>query len=373
MKTKFLFSLMLLLLTSNYGCKRIDGLTSSIDEAVAVLDDAIADITAESASWRGILEGVVEDLPETTHDIKSEVSQLINESIGATSSNIICVIDAIPTRILRKLNEFKAKLTTGGVIPALSPTVCQVSLPTIDLNTNEVTRRTIVVNGYDFDNADLLKVELRKNSGQSITLNNRINKQSNYQYTIDIANMDDVLGAYNQMVIVFGSEDISQFGIIHKEEPLIETVEFRPRDFGPECPTHIGGDREFDGHGPNMTAQARIYIVNEKEIWAEIYYHVKETVSDWTEAKGEWSYKIWPTSQNPAPPNYKIRRILSSVSSARTHRDDDHSPDILSSSGLVDNFICVGDTGGDDVGNCNGNNDANIKVQYNTIRIEVEL
>lgn len=358
---------------TTYSCKKIDVLNDSIQDAIQVLDDAVADMTTESANWRAILEDVVADLPETTHNVKSEVSQLINESIGATSSNIICVMDAIPTRIVRKLNELKAKLALGGVIPVLAPTVCQVSLPIIDLNNAEITRRTITVNGYDFDNANLLTLVLRKNSGATQTLSNRINKQSNYQYTINVANMDALLAAYDQIAIVFGEVDISQFGIIHKEEPIIQTIEFRPADFGPECPTHIGGDREFDGHGPDVTARTSIYIVNGKEIWADVYFHVKETVSDWTEAKGEWKYKIWPTIHNTAPANYKIRSILSASTTTKRYEDTDHSPDIINGSGPVDNFICVGDTGGDDVGRCNGNNDANISVQYNVIRISVEI
>ena len=37
----------------------------------------------------------------------------------------------------------------------------------------------------------------------------------------------------------------------------------------------------------------RIYIVDEKEIWAEINYNVKETISDWTEGNYSNSHKIF--------------------------------------------------------------------------------
>jgi hypothetical protein len=66
-------------------------------------------------------------------------------------------------------------------------------------------------------------------------------------------------------------------------EPL--TVEkFTPESILHLCPTHKGGDRDFEGNGPSVTAH--VYLSkknNDKEVWATIYLHAKETTPDWTE------------------------------------------------------------------------------------------
>ena len=43
-----------------------------------------------------------------------------------------------------------------------------------------------------------------------------------------------------------------------------EPFRFTPAAITRLCPTHIGGDREFDGHGPDVEAKADIQIRNAK-------------------------------------------------------------------------------------------------------------
>lgn len=364
-----------MLFTVQQSCKKVDKVIDSVDNAVAVLDEGIEKITLESQSWQNTLDEVLAQLPETVHNTKEEVSQLLNESIGAASSNVICVIDAIPSRVIRGLEIAKARLL-GQALPVVVPTVCQTGLSVIDLNLPEIARRKIVINGYDFQNGDLLQLQLRKNDGTTTPLANRLSKQSNYQYTINIADMDATLASYDFLVLLFEDKLISEFSIIKviEPEPEIFTLSFIPSIPAKLCPSHIGGDREFDGNGPRVQTNAQIFIVNQKEIHVRVFLNAKETQSDWTEAEGEWTYKIFPTLVAPAPSNtYKITRILSSASSSASYTDNDHSVDIPSvSGGLVSRFECIGDTGGNDVGNCNGNDDVNVTVIFNQVRIEIE-
>ena len=139
------------------------------------------------------------------------------------------------------------------------------------------------------------------------------------------------------------------------------------------CPDHIGGDREFSGNGPNSNMSVELEIMG-NEIYADVRFHVKETKSDWTEALFEDKFKVWPTTENPAPTNhYEILRILSPMVSTAFYTDTDHSVDYPPiTGGLVQQFRCIGDTGGNDVRACNGDNDVNLTVKFNAIEIELK-
>lgn len=144
----------------------------------------------------------------------------------------------------------------------------------------------------------------------------------------------------------------------------LEDFAFTPASITRLAPTHIGGDREFKGHGPDVVGRASLEIRNETEIWVVAYLHAKETQSDWTEAEGEWERKLWT-----APVGKKIVKIASDKSSETNYRDTDHELDRPSVRGgdLVKTFEIMGDTGGDDVGN-NTADDVYMNLYFNEIR-----
>lgn len=152
------------------------------------------------------------------------------------------------------------------------------------------------------------------------------------------------------------------------ENPITE-VQFTSPSFSRLCPTHIGGDREFNGHGPDVTATVSIAIRNSNtEIWATIYLHAKETRSDWTEAEGQWNKKLWT-----APSGKKIVDITSDTYSETSYVDTDHDLDRppVRGGNLVRQFEIMGDTGGNDVGNCTSD-DVYINVRFNDIHARVQ-
>lgn len=164
-------------------------------------------------------------------------------------------------------------------------------------------------------------------------------------------------------------------------------IQFVPVTVGPYAPQKLlGGDREFDGHGPEIWAWIKLTIVNKKEIVAETYMHARETVSDWSETEGTWKKTLFT-----APPGYEITAILSgkysevhyvskpgvssfkpagivqAVGGARgidvPFRDD----------GLVTRWNIVGDTGGDDIStDANPHDDTQVAVQLNPIRLKLK-
>ncbi len=78
------------------------------------------------------------------------------------------------------------------------------------------------------------------------------------------------------------------------------------------CPKQLlGGDREFDGHGPKIKSSVRLKISPDKtSLIADIDFSAKETTADWSFTRGKWTRTVYK-----APPGKKITAILSDQTS----------------------------------------------------------
>ena len=127
------------------------------------------------------------------------------------------------------------------------------------------------------------------------------------------------------------------------------------------CPPRVqnGGDGDFDGHGPLVSADVRLYAKNNC-LYIEITFTARETKSDWTRVAGRATRLVLVTTQ-------PIKNILSPKTFSFSYLDTDHADDVFSFgySGLVRHMIFTGDTRGDDVGKCG--------VTYTTNTIILEL
>lgn len=131
------------------------------------------------------------------------------------------------------------------------------------------------------------------------------------------------------------------------------------------CPSRCGGDKEFKGHGPKVKAHAVLFIKNNNSLWVEIYLHAKETTKDHTCASGKWTYPVWET-----PNGFHIVYFSPKGASRAEYVDNNHQLDIpsITGSALVSKFEIMGDTGGDDTGNCTAD-DVYINVYFKPVKI----
>lgn len=122
-------------------------------------------------------------------------------------------------------------------------------------------------------------------------------------------------------------------------------------------PSHVGGDREFKGHGPRVEVSARISLQNQTQIWAHVRMHAKETVADWTEVSGSTNFMIY---RHDRP----IAQLMTPTYSLASYTDVNHADDelVLGAGGLVERFICTGDTVGPEAGTRTG-----VMVHFNPI------
>lgn len=356
------------------SCSQVDDLSGNLDEAVAVLDNGIDRIARESQSWRYTLEEVRSNLPEGFHNLKEEIGMLLNEGLGASTSNVVCIVDAIPKRMARGLENVKAGLL-GGTAAPIPPTVCQTSMAIIDLNLPEFSRRKLILNGYDFDRWEFLKLELfALDATETMNITTRLSQQSHYQYTINLAGIDDILVQYHSLRVTFNDEIISEFSIIRANGPTRTTIDFVPANLTQLCPDHIAGDDRLGDDDTQVNVSAEIFTVNQTEIWAHISYRLLEPSGDYSEAQGDWQVKIYPTL-DLSPPNgeYAITRILSPDRSLASYVDDDENVDLPTvQGGLVRTFRCQADTNGGDIGHCDGDDSSNLSIIFNPVRVEIE-
>lgn len=136
-------------------------------------------------------------------------------------------------------------------------------------------------------------------------------------------------------------------------------------DKGISCtPKHTGqGDRDFYGYGPSITTGCRIYVHPDRkqEIWYEIFMRAIETRGDRTEAEASEKALLY---RHEKP----IDRIISATTSRHSYTDiniriDTHIPN---RDDLVNRYVLVGDTRGNDIG------ETKVTAYLNPIKIREE-
>jgi hypothetical protein len=117
-------------------------------------------------------------------------------------------------------------------------------------------------------------------------------------------------------------------------------------------PRHIGGDKEFDGHGPKVSATAEL-IVNSSSLSVRLFMDAVETKSDFTQARGYLpDYLIYRS-----PAGQCIAGVSRGTYDKIQYEDTDHTVDHFLgqvAGSFVSDYWLVGDTVGDDAGVATG-------------------
>ncbi len=358
-KVTICFLALVLIGSSFSACRKIDKtldeLTLIREQTIFSMDEAIRTIENAPSDWQYVLEGLADGF---VHDIQStirnDVQQLLNNSIGAATTNIVCVIDAIPIRAIRTLENIKVKFL-GGDLPTVEPTICQQTMNVLDLAAPIETRKEIIFFGFDMVEKVSFDAELVLNNPtpaqilggfDRYSLNDRLNFQSNYQFTVDLSGLsDDLIDNYDYIAILFNGEEISSISIQQDDTPLeTQTVYITPSLLS-HIPPHVAGDREFDGNGPDIFIHVRFYKT-EKQVYLKVWMKARETQSDWTEASG-WSNNHFFYT---APEGWHIKKIEGETvfDNIVDFEDHDHATNVFNRS--LGQFAVVGDTPGDEAG-----------------------
>ncbi|HZF50608.1 MAG TPA: hypothetical protein VE093_18245 [Polyangiaceae bacterium] len=114
-------------------------------------------------------------------------------------------------------------------------------------------------------------------------------------------------------------------------------------------PPHVGGDKEFKGHGPKINTLVNIYRANGNQLWVSVNMDAIETKSDWTHAQGTLTWPLYTSNQ-------KITSILGPTTFQHQYVDNDHGVDNFSfgQGNLVKSLSYIGDVYGKDAGIATG-------------------
>ncbi len=123
------------------------------------------------------------------------------------------------------------------------------------------------------------------------------------QITFAIAMAVTMAGFVSGAAAPFSDGKVPQSGAVEIELTDIETA---------LVPTRVlRGDREFGGNGPLINCRVRLKVSpNRRHIIALVYFHAKETKSDWSTTEARWERTVFT-----APPGKRIARIAGQADS----------------------------------------------------------
>ncbi|MCA9528047.1 MAG: membrane dipeptidase, partial [Myxococcales bacterium] len=188
---------------------------------------------------------------------------------------------------------------------------------------------------------------------------------------------------------VEASADVVELGACPHAEPGDLCVP--PTTFGPYCPRGVAGDREFDGHGPRMTATARLELSDDqRRLYVVMSMHALEVdqdgdvTGDGSEAFGEWRELIAEVPEDDplaiitgvVSPTESTVEVVSSAAGFQIGvpgGENTTTPGTLERNALeelVSSFTLVGDTGGDDISvDADCGDDTRMTVALNPITV----
>ncbi|MDY6992879.1 MAG: hypothetical protein SVR94_09795 [Pseudomonadota bacterium] len=364
-------------------CLDLIGICESTDKIVNIFKQALADLDRHSMSWKLVLERTRDQLiEEGKRALANEVQTIIDKSVADVGIEARCTSGFIGNRVrndvllLLQANKLTKVFIDSGIEADFRPVVCKSNPSSINLpSVLKGTLNTINIDGYNFDAGTQKAFLVDRRSQNPIDVSNYLHYNSRYLmvFNLNESEIKQLLPNSKELLISVGEETTST--------PIIRPIETRSVPIDPIyefCPKHVGGDREFKGHGPVVRAKAELkFDEYRNQLYVQLYLHAKETKKDWTEAKGYWNE---PVKWN-IPLGYKIYGINdhSPRLSTASYEDKGHgidSPNVLGD-GLVSRFDIMGDRKGKDIrvredtlGNC-GHKSVYMDVYFNNVIFDI--
>lgn len=352
------------------GCgvaDKVDDLTDKVSDVagdtVATLDGAIDALERNSSSWQAVLQDTAKQLTaDAQSTVRNEVSNLLNRSIAATGVELRCDADFIGTRVRQALVRIRAHLLNQSV-PPVEPALCHVVPAAIDMALDANRRNKLEFFGYDFDTTPI-KVSLQDKS-RTLDVSSNLDRLTHYHMTLNLgANGVPVSNTSNRVTLEWQNELISSIAVIQPATPVCreKTETYARNTYLSYTPPHTRGDKEYDGHGPEVWATAR--LVNDgTHIKLRLWMKARETRSDWTTAEGERVESYYT-----APSGWRIESIEGNAESSAHYVDSDHNDDRQGGgpNGPVKEFKFRGDHKGDDAGSYTG-----VDVYFNPLIVKL--
>lgn len=358
--------LLILLAVLTVSCKLFDfnindPVQSVTDQAIATLDGAIRDLESANADWEEILREAMDEIPdELQSTIAHEIDNTLQRAIAASGAEVACITDMLRDRVKEDLLRIRAELM-GEDASSPQPAFCQVEY--VDMAMVNVNRQnTLHIYGYNFDVNEPVDVILvnrvnspnKSDAFEEVDLGRWLGVDTHYHMMLDLGGDGAPLDKTSQKLLIkWQGELISTVEIVQPQLAACETMEWSPEPLSPItfAPVLTAGDREFAGHGPDVTMEVRFTPADlEGRTWTLRYSMRAEEPGGDTKAFGYRDVTV----TFPFPAGYMIEAYISPTvwTSTGMYTDETLTEDTvypMSPDGPVDFFKVMGDTKGDDV------------------------
>jgi len=342
-------------------------------DPIELLDRSITELEDESSSWRAVMEETRDVLIDEGFDkLGHRVDTSVQSAIADVGIEVRCAGDFLRERVIEDLKRIRNSIHKDNKRQLkLRPRVCNPVPNEIDaLQVVKGNQTTLSLTGYNLDVANLkrdrsIQAYIQESTGRKINILNYLSAASPYQMTVNLSeNGIKLTPRSEKLVFEFGKHTPSSIPIVHPRPKRNRAATIKVYR---ECPKKIAGDREFGGNGPDVTASAWL-SKNRNSVYLNYYFHLRENKSNWSEAVLQEDVEIFTAGNNQeiayTDPPLNLRDTIE-------YTDKNHQPETHRGDHLVELFKTNGDTGGNDIENCNVRNhdDSYISIKFRPIDV----
>lgn len=274
-------------------------------ETNAALERFVQEIENSPAKWQSHMEALIKSLGDNSQAlIRNELSKMSTQLSMDMGNQFSCSSKVIPDILNKKmswlsrqllLKKGSSKKDINFDLPIL---LCALDQNRIDLNIEPERRNVIRANGYGFYESELMKIRWVRDDGSFQNENSKkmVYKSSDFQYTIDLSEIDDnFMSQYDHLAFVSNDIIIAELPIIHKVAEDVKSELISLVDFD-HYPKHDHGDKDFNR---DIKVWVRFQLFHdESKIACRLFMQAKENGGDKTMAKS-WSdtmvvYRVLP-------------------------------------------------------------------------------
>lgn len=365
----FLLSAIVLL---SSGCSLFDKFDKLLEETVPdiateslnTIDNAIDALDINSAAWQSILQDTVSKLTDDAQStLKNEVQTILDRGVATIGTEFRCNADFLGKRAKQALVRIKATLLNQA-IPPIQPSICAVVPLAVDKSLVPHRVNSVSLFGYDFDTTGITAT--LKNGSQKLNITQHLARPTHYHMTINLgSNGVNLTSTSDHLLLNWNNELLSSIAVIQPSTPIckVKEVSYNRNTKLTYTPPHTRGDKEYDGHGPNIWSRVN-WLNRTSRIDVSTYMKAKETKKDWTTAEGSKTITYYTP-----PAGWRIKRVVGSALTTDQFQDYDHAENSrgMGPGGPVKTFIYRGDHKGSEAGSYTG-----MDVFFNPLRVELE-
>jgi len=307
--------------------------------AVAVLEQAIADLDADATKWASVLQSSIDALNTDAEKlIREELSNMLTQAIQSTGIEVRCGLNFIGDRIKEQLQDVLATLTRNPV-PPLTPVACLPNPASVDASEVASDRTlNVVVDGYNFplpstggngtpisppksmprlDASGSLELRVLDTGGATHDFSKLLVVNTFFELTIPFGGAGVQLTTESQRIVIsWSGKAVTEVAVTQPitAPPCVLSNLTVPSHQTTYTPTHlVNGDKDFWAGGglfePAHPVDVSMTVtphMSPTGITADVLITFTEQGGDYTTVTGKWTETLYSL-----PADTLIQRVVS--------------------------------------------------------------